>query len=102
MYGTDDRGGVLVMAIVRRRALHDMDGDRVGVLTVETANKPGDYVARLDGVTVATLRAVKREGRTGYDVRTLSGLSFCRHDGIDGAIAGLVSIGRDGGLGVKP
>lgn len=90
------------MAIVRRRALHDMDGDRVGVLTVETANKPGDYVARLDGETVATLRAVKREGRTGYDVRTLSGLSFSRNDGIDGAFSALVAICRDGGLGVKP
>lgn len=88
------------MAIVRRRSFFDVDG-AARVLTVETAHKPGDYLARLDGASVATLRAVKREGRTGYDVRTVGGLSFSRHDGIDGAIAGLVSIGRDGGLQVK-
>lgn len=51
-------------------------------------------------VTVAALRAIKREGRTGYDVRTC-GATFSRYDGIDGALSALVSIGRIGDLGPK-
>jgi hypothetical protein len=87
------------MALIRKRTFIAESG-LAHVLTIETGHKPGDYSAALDGVTVAALRAIKREGRTGYDVRT-SGVTFSRYDGIDGALSALVSIGRVGDLGPK-